>query len=86
MAVGVVAVLWSIWKTRNSVCFQSKFPTNPTQVMFVVCHWIDYCSRLQKGNRLETLKLPSRRLWRVAAEAFNRRQGWSCGVQRLHNG
>jgi hypothetical protein len=30
--VGVAAVLWSIWKTRNNACFRSIFPENPTTI------------------------------------------------------
>ena len=28
MAVGVAAVLWGIWKTRNLACFEKKWPSS----------------------------------------------------------
>lgn len=48
VVVGVAAILWAIWKTRNTACFQSKLPTDPSHVVYMVCNWFEYWAGLQK--------------------------------------
>jgi hypothetical protein len=45
--VGVSAVLWSLWKARNMVCFQNVWPNDPSVVLFLACYWIDFWSNLE---------------------------------------
>lgn len=37
--VGVAAVIWSICKARNLACFQKKWPSEPSAVLFRVSFW-----------------------------------------------
>lgn len=34
ISVGVAAVLWSLWKTRNAACFDHVYPHDPTKVIY----------------------------------------------------
>jgi hypothetical protein len=37
VTVGIVAVIWSIWKTRNLACFDKKWPDEPYAVILKIC-------------------------------------------------
>ena len=33
-AIGIAAICWAIWKTRNSVCFEGKVVTSPITTIY----------------------------------------------------
>lgn len=35
--VGIVTVIWAIWKARNKACFQNELPKYPAEVIHFVC-------------------------------------------------
>jgi hypothetical protein len=41
-AVGIAAVCWAIWKTRNNVCFQDKVVTSPLTIIRYACSLMSY--------------------------------------------
>jgi hypothetical protein len=47
LAVGITAVIWSIWKTRNLACFEKKWPDEPYVVILKICYYINCWSLLQ---------------------------------------
>jgi hypothetical protein len=85
-SVGVAAVPWTIWKTRNLACFESKWPNEPIDVLNRVVYWIKLWSDLQvkECTKLE-LELGARVLERVAAEVFQARRGWATWIPKLMN-
>lgn len=46
VAVGVAAILWAIWRTRNKACFENIFPYDPTSVIVQATHWLEFWSGL----------------------------------------
>ena len=50
MAVGVVAILWAIWRTRNDVCFNKVFPVDPRVIIGKVAYWICFWFSFQNKN------------------------------------
>ena len=40
-AIGIAAICWAIWKTRNSARFEGKVVTSPIHILYVmlVCLW-----------------------------------------------
>lgn len=38
----VAAVCWAIWKTRNNACFEGKLTSNPNELVFLACAFINY--------------------------------------------
>jgi hypothetical protein len=62
--VGSVAVVWTIWKTRNKSCFQKIRPGDPTSVITLVCHFINTWSNMQK-NGLQKLCYRGLERWRM---------------------
>lgn len=41
--VGIAAICWAIWKTRNAICFESKIVSNPITIICyassLMCYW-----------------------------------------------
>ena len=40
--VGLVAVCWSIWKIKNSICFEEKRVKTPTEIICLICSMLTY--------------------------------------------
>lgn len=67
--VGATAILWSIWKPHNAVCFQNKIPSepnNPIALILSVCHWLNFWTLMKKEEVDQGILLEQ-----VAAEVFN---------------
>jgi hypothetical protein len=41
-AFGLAAISWSIWKTRNSTCFDKKVLKNPVEILYNACAFMCY--------------------------------------------
>jgi hypothetical protein len=66
LSVGVVAVLWGIWKTRNLVCFENKWLKEPFAV------WIKLWVKMQvKGDPMLELQMYAILLKRVTSEILS---------------
>jgi hypothetical protein len=76
VSVGVCAVVWALWNTRNDFVFNK--PKKILQVIPMVIHWIRMWSYLQQEEQREAMDSRSIRLETVARDLFCR-CGW-----RLH--
>lgn len=47
-AVGLAAVCWAIWHTRNAVCFDNKRVKSPTEIVCMICSFLTYWAGLLK--------------------------------------
>lgn len=41
VVTGIAAVIWTIWKSKNKVCFENKFPQDPTDLVYMACNLVD---------------------------------------------
>jgi hypothetical protein len=41
-AVGLAAVIWAIWRTRNAVCFDKKRVKSPAEIAYLICSFLTY--------------------------------------------
>jgi hypothetical protein len=52
-AVGLAAVIWAIWRTRNTVCFDNKRVKSPTEIVCLICSFLTYWADLLKEGLKE---------------------------------
>ena len=84
MMVGVAAILWGIWKTRNLACFENKWPSEPIEVLHRICFLIDWWANLQKsGNVKLELQVGANLLGRIVEDVFRGARSWATWRPRL---
>jgi hypothetical protein len=68
--VGLSAICWALWKTRNRVCFEGKRVRSPTEIICLASSLISYWAGLQKDDTKEVLEAGAEML-KNAALAFH---------------
>ena len=82
--VGISALLWAIWKSRNAIVFENKRINDPLYIVKLMCRWLTDWSIMQiKESSRKTLELGARVLEQAANELFTAKQGWRINVARL---
>ncbi|KAG8060373.1 hypothetical protein GUJ93_ZPchr0002g26796 [Zizania palustris] len=78
VGVGLAAVFWSVWRSRNDACFQNKLINDPLIFVKLICFWLSFWSKLQKSEaREKDLDLGVRLLEHLASDIYSRRRGWN---------
>ena len=84
--VGVAAVLWSIWKTRNNACFRSVLPNNPCSITNMIGHWMTTWAILQvKETNQHAINWGAKLFVRLSSEVFQANHGWRPATKRIEN-
>jgi hypothetical protein len=68
--VGLSAVCWALWKTRNMVCFEGKRVRSPTEIICLASSLISSWAGLHKDDTKEVLEAGAEML-KNAALAFH---------------
>ena len=78
--VGLAAVCWAIWRSRNAVCFENKRVKSPTEIVCMICSFLTYWAGLlteewkhQAAQGAEAVK--------TAAIFFHRQNVQSCAQE-----
>jgi hypothetical protein len=53
--VGIAALCWAIWKTRNNACFEGKLISSPVGLICYMCAFLRYWAGLQGEKDKEML-------------------------------
>ena len=75
--LGVVAIFWAIWKTRNRSCFQRVRPKDPTNVVLYMCNFLHVWAKLQKNGLQRMLLRGADNIAKAAREIFGQSHGWN---------
>jgi hypothetical protein len=67
--VGIAALCWAIWKTRNNACFEGKLISSPLGLICYMCAFLRYWAGLQNEKDKELLLEGASRLQRGASVA-----------------
>jgi hypothetical protein len=46
--VGLAAICWAIWQSRNSICFEKKKIRSPVEIICLASSFVKYWAGLQK--------------------------------------
>lgn len=74
--IGVTAICWVLWLSRNDVVFQRAKPNSSLQVIFRATHWIRSWAILSKEEEKDLLKKGCQRLEVIAMDLYSK-AGWS---------
>jgi hypothetical protein len=69
--VGIAALCWAIWKTRNKACFENKFISSPVSIICYMCAFLRYWAGLQKEKDKQMLLEGADRLQRGATSTHD---------------
>lgn len=76
MMVGVSAVFWTIWKIRNTACYENTRIDKPIVVIHMVIHWLSSWSIMQtKQVNKEALMWGTKMFELIANEVFSLMHG-----------
>uniref|UniRef100_A0A8I6Y990 Uncharacterized protein n=1 Tax=Hordeum vulgare subsp. vulgare TaxID=112509 RepID=A0A8I6Y990_HORVV len=66
--VGLAAVCWSIWLTRNRATFEKKLIKTPFEIAFTTSAFMDYWVGMQKPEMADNIKKGAQLLKKSAAQ------------------
>lgn len=85
VTVGVAALCWSIWRCRNDSYFKRLVLKEPTNILFSVCHWVNFWVGLQKEADRDKLRNGASRLSKVVSNVSNAHSAWREATMRDTN-
>ena len=71
-AIGIAAICWAIWKTRNSACFEDKVVTSPIHVICYACSLMEYWAGLFLEEDKEQLIAGANTMLKIAMQLVSR--------------
>jgi hypothetical protein len=83
--VSLAAMFWSIWKTQNGACFDNVLYSDPCDIIYMICHLLDYWCEMQKPKVQEGLQQGNELVKRILQQIFSRAKGWAPPCQRIAN-
>jgi hypothetical protein len=73
--VGIAAICWAVWKTRNKVTFDKHQMRTPCEVMFLWSALLMYSTGLQKEHGKEKLQFGASKMMEKTAGLLRSRNG-----------
>jgi hypothetical protein len=64
--VGLSAICWAVWKTRNTIHFEKKSIRSPTEIICLASSFIIYWAGLQKESDRQALEAGTEAMKEVA--------------------
>ena len=74
--LGIAAICWAIWKTRNKACFEGKLLKNPASIICYACVLMDYWAGLFMEIDKEALIAGANTMLQIARR-WRRVEGYS---------
>jgi hypothetical protein len=66
--VGIAAICWAIWKTRNRACFDEKILRNPAEIICYACALMGYWAGLFPELDKEALEAGVKMMLQIATK------------------
>jgi hypothetical protein len=71
--VGIAAICWPIWKTRNRACFDGKFLRHPAEIICYACALMGYWAGLFLEMDKEALEARINTMLQIAAKLLGKK-------------
>jgi hypothetical protein len=75
--IGICAMLWAIWLSRNEVVFNKVSISSAIQVIFMGTHWTRTWAIFQKDSKRKLLRIGCRLIETITMEIFVTHGWWS---------
>jgi hypothetical protein len=83
--IGVSAICWSIWTSRNDIVFNKQKGTNFLQVILRAAHWIQLWAYLLPEEQRDTMATGCNHLLMVTRDCYFQATGWR-HIRRIEDG
>jgi hypothetical protein len=80
---GDLVVCWTLWKTRNDVCFNRIVLNDPANVIYRLCSLLTSWAILQRTQDKRKVKDRAMQLKLVIRETYARSHGWAPTIARI---
>jgi hypothetical protein len=74
--IGISAICWSIWTSRNDIVFNKQKGTNFLQVIIRAAHWIQLWAYLLPEDQRDTMAIGCNRILTVTRDCYFQATGW----------
>ena len=81
--IGLAAICWAIWTTRNNSCFEKKSIRSPTEIVCSTSSFLKYWAGLQAGQNKEELEKGAAALLKTALHFHTQFAGDDAGMVLL---
>lgn len=71
-AMGLAAICWAIWRTRNSICFEQKIMKSPIEIVCMICLFLVYWAGLFK-EEMEKQSIQGAEVLKKTALCFHKK-------------
>ena len=82
--IGLAAICWAIWTTRNKCCFEKKSIRSPTEIVCSASSFLKYWAGLQSGQNKEELETGAAALLKTALHFHSQGVGDDTRMVLLH--
>jgi hypothetical protein len=83
--VGIAALCWPVWKTRNKACFENKLISSPVSLICYMCAFLCYWAGLQVERDRQILLEGADRLQRGATSAHDATRTSSIQIRQIQD-
>jgi len=73
-AIGIAAICWAIWKTRNKACFEGKLLNDPVSIICYACALMGYWAGLFAESDKEALIAGVTTMLEIATKLLNKKR------------
>ena len=81
--IGLAAICWALWTTRNDSCFEKKAIRSPTKIVCSASSFIKYWAGPQTGRNKEELEAGAAALLKTALHFHTQASGNGAGIALL---
>ena len=80
--LGLAAICWAIWRTRNAVIFEKKFIKHPCEIICSACAFMGFWAGLYPESMKEIIMAAADSMLKTALRILGSQRGSTAGRPR----